>query len=102
MPYENVRWETPGWPWVDPQKDIDASRDGIRAGLSTRTIELAARGYDSADVDAEIAADRDRADRLGNVYDSDPTKVLIGRETNPTEAPPAQRERGEEDEDDAQ
>lgn len=97
--YEDVRWETPGWPWVDPQKDIDASRDAIRAGLSTRTIELAGRGYDSADVDAEIAADRDRADALGNVYDSDPTKVLIGRETNPTEAPPAQREKGEEDDD---
>ena len=94
-PYENVRWETPGWPWVDPQKDLEASRDGIRAGLTSRTIELASRGLDAADVDAEIAADRERADSFGNVYDSDPTKVLIGRETNPTEAPPKETEKGE-------
>ena len=81
--YEDVRWETPGWPWVDPKNDIESSVMAIRGGLTTRTMEASERGVDSAAIDAEIARDNDRADELGLVYDSDPRKVLLMRETNP-------------------
>ena len=85
-PFEEVQWVTPGWPWVDPEKDIKASNDAIRSGLSTRSTEVAAQGRDAGAVDAEQAADNERADKLGLSYDSDGRKVLTGRNAGLTEA----------------
>jgi lambda family phage portal protein len=100
-PYESVIWVTPGWPWVDPLKDVQASIQGIRAGLSTRSLEVSSRGYDSAAIDAEQASDGARADRLKLIYDSDPRHVLVGRETNPT-TPAKPLESGTPEEEEAQ
>ena len=58
---------------------------GIRDGLSTRSIECAAQGYDATVIDAEQKADNDRADRLGLSYDSDGRKILTGRNAGMTE-----------------
>src|SRR5271165_174667 len=85
-PFEEVQWVTPGWPWVDPEKDIKASNDAIRSGLSTRSAEVAAQGRDAGAVDAEQTADNKRADKLGLSYDSDGRKVLTGRNAGLTEA----------------
>jgi lambda family phage portal protein len=43
-----------GWAYVDPQKDIAAGIDGIRAGLSTWQDELQARGKDPRRVLAQL------------------------------------------------
>lgn len=56
---------------IDPTKEIPAARDAIRAGLSSRSEELRRMGYDPEKVDAEIAEDNDRADRLKLGFDSD-------------------------------
>lgn len=69
--WSDVKWIPQGWAWVDPQKEVKASNDAIRAGLSSRTQEVAATGYDAEEIDAENAADNARADRLGVAYDSD-------------------------------
>ena len=47
-PFEAAQWVTPGWPWVDPEKDMKAAERAIRDGLSTRSIECAAQGYDAS------------------------------------------------------
>ena len=44
----------------------------IRAGLQSRSEAISAFGYDAEDIDREIAADNQRADELGLVFDSDP------------------------------
>jgi capsid protein len=44
----------------------------IRAGLLSRSEAISAFGYDAEDIDREIAADNQRADELGLVFDSDP------------------------------
>jgi len=44
----------------------------IRAGLMSRSEAISAFGYDAEDVDREIAADNQRADDLGLIFDSDP------------------------------
>ncbi len=36
----------PGLPWVDPEKDMKAAGRAIRDGLSTRSIDCAAQGYE--------------------------------------------------------
>ena len=43
-----------------------------RAGLLSRSEAISAFGYDAEDIDREIAADNQRADELGLVFDSDP------------------------------
>jgi lambda family phage portal protein len=81
--YEDITWSSPKWEWVDPQKDISAARDEIRAGLTNRRQLVAERGDDIATIDAEAAEDYKQTDELGLVYDSDPRKILVGRESNP-------------------
>lgn len=85
-PFEAVQWVTPGWPWVDPEKDMKASERAIRDGLSNRSIECAAQGWDSELIDAGQQADNERADGLGLSYDSDGRKVLTGRNAGLTES----------------
>ena len=39
-------WIPPGWPWVDPEKEVNADILAIGAGLTTQTESLASRGRD--------------------------------------------------------
>lgn len=63
--YLDCDWLPPRWDWVDPQKDINAEVAAINAGLKSRTQAISERGYDAAEVDAEIAADKDREKKYG-------------------------------------
>jgi lambda family phage portal protein len=84
-PFEECEWVTPGWPWVDPEKDIRAAERAIRDGLSSRSIECEAQGRSSVAIDAQQEADNARADQKGLSYDSDGRKVLTGRNAGMTE-----------------
>ena len=70
--YLAVKWIPQGWQWVDPEKEYKAMLLAIRAGLMSRSEAISANGYDAEDVDREIAADNQRADDLGLIFDSDP------------------------------
>jgi len=70
--YRAAKWIAQGWQWVDPLKEINAQKAAIRAGLLSRAQAVSASGYDVEDMDAEIAADNQRADGYGLVFDSDP------------------------------
>jgi capsid protein len=65
-------WLPPKWDWVDPLKDARAEIEQIEAGLKSRTQALAERGFDAEQVDAEIAADKAREQRLGLVFGTTP------------------------------
>jgi lambda family phage portal protein len=60
-----AKWLPPSWSSVDPAKDAKAAETELRNNLRSRSEIIAERGYDSEEVDAEIAADRARAERLG-------------------------------------
>lgn len=60
-----AKWLPPSWPWVDPLKDANAAILEMGANLRSRSEVIAERGYDAEEVDAEIAADMARAERLG-------------------------------------
>ncbi|MBF0246829.1 MAG: phage portal protein [Alphaproteobacteria bacterium] len=64
-PYLAVKWIAPGWEWVDPLKDAQAAIAEIEAGIRSRAEVVNGRGYDVEALDAEIAADKARAERLG-------------------------------------
>lgn len=60
-----VTWTPPSWEWVDPAKDVKAAKDEVDAGFRSRSSVIEARGEDPDEVDAEIAAERAREDRVG-------------------------------------
>ena len=66
--YLACSWLPPKWDWVDPMKDARAEIEQIGAGLKSRTQALAERGFDAEQVDAEIAADREREKSLGLIF----------------------------------
>ncbi|WP_246135417.1 phage portal protein [Pararhodospirillum oryzae] len=69
-PYHRVDWLPPRQEWVDPKKDTEAEVLAIRAGLKSRTQAITERGYSPEKVDAEIALDRAREQRLGLAFDT--------------------------------
>ena len=64
-PYLATRWIPPKWEWVDPLKDIKAEQQAVAAGFKARSDVVEAMGYDPEEVDARIAADRERERKLG-------------------------------------
>jgi capsid protein len=66
-----VEWIAPAQPWVDPQKDAEAARTQLGAGLTSRRRVVASLGWDVEQLDAEIAADRAREAGLGLSFPQD-------------------------------
>jgi len=60
---------------IDPAKEFGASIKAIRAGLSSRTEEIAALGKDVKDVDERIKKDNDSIDSNEFIFDTDPRKT---------------------------
>jgi lambda family phage portal protein len=81
--YLDVTWTPSGWPWINPKDDIDAKMTAVRCGFISREAVVAETGEDAAAIDQQQMRDNKRADAAGLVYDSDPRKILVGRESNP-------------------
>lgn len=47
--YVKVRWVSPGWQWIDPENEVNASRDSIEGNLSTLAEEIESKGGDWED-----------------------------------------------------
>ncbi len=87
--YQAAKWIPQGWKWVDPQKEFNAMKLAIRAGLMSRSEAISSNGYDAEDVDREIAADNQRADALGLIFDADPRYDQPFTSPSPTPSPTA-------------
>lgn len=72
--YLGCKWLPPKFDYVDPMKDVQAEVMAIDAGLKSRSQVISERGYDAEQVDAEVAADSERAARMGVNY-SKPEKL---------------------------
>jgi lambda family phage portal protein len=75
--YEDVRWIGPELEMLDPKADVSANVQKVRAGVLPRSEWIARTGWDAEQIDAEIAADNARADKLGLVLDTDPRKTTL-------------------------
>jgi len=71
-----VEWLPPRWQQVDPAKDVEATVAEIDAGLVSRKQAVAERGWNVEELDAEIAADRQREQALGLSFVTSPTRSL--------------------------
>lgn len=59
-----TRWIGGGWGWVDPVKEIDASRKAIDFGLSTMAEEAANQGRDWEEILEQRKREQDKIDEL--------------------------------------
>ena len=81
--YLDITWTPSGWPWLDPRTDVEAKMTAVRCGFTSREAVCAESGEDASAIDQAQVRDNERADNAGLVYDSDPRKILVGREANP-------------------
>jgi len=91
---QNPLWRPRGWRYVDPQKEIGASIEGIKSNLLTFTGVLAEQGIDFETHLDVIVAERELAARKG-------VKLEIIADAGPTSpaAKPKEKEDPEETED---
>ena len=69
--YTRAAWIGGGWGWVDPVKEVEASRKAIDYGLSTLAKEAAAQGDDWEENLDQLARERDAIDaRKVTIYHS--------------------------------
>jgi len=93
--YLDVTWTPSGWPWINPKDDVEAKQMSVRCGFTSREAVCAEAGEDASQIDQQQVRDNTRADAAGLVYDSDPRKILVGKEANPMvteEGPPEGQE----------
>lgn len=60
-----VNYSPPKWDYVNPEQDVKADLAEIGAGLSSLSEKLRQRGYNPAEVFAEIKSDFDTLEKLG-------------------------------------
>lgn len=63
--YTRAAWIGGGWGWVDPVKEVEASRKAIDYGLSTLAEEVAGQGRDWEEVLEQRAREQERVGELG-------------------------------------
>lgn len=63
--YHECYWIAPGWTWIDPLKDVKASREELDAGLNTLQEICAERGLDWQEVMEQRARELEYMAELG-------------------------------------
>lgn len=74
-PDMSIDWIAPAREMIDPESEINAAILSVRAGFSSRAYQQRRMGFDPDDLEDEIAADNDRADAAGFIFDTDPRKT---------------------------
>jgi lambda family phage portal protein len=69
--YRKVRWIPRGWDWIDPQKEIVAAKEAIKAGLKTQAQIVSENGGDLEELLPARQAEVEAAQQLGLVFDTD-------------------------------
>ena len=69
--YLSPRWQTRGWSWVDPKKEIEAFRLGEAAGYYTKSQIMSMLGKDFDDNVDQIRAENETLSEVGVQLDLD-------------------------------
>lgn len=67
--YVRTRWISPGWQWVDPQKEVAASVLAVDNNLSTLADEFATQGQDWEEALEQIAREKKKIKELEETND---------------------------------
>jgi lambda family phage portal protein len=89
--YRRVRWVAPPLEMLDARAEVLGLQARVRNGFMSRTEAVNQTGLDAEQVEAEIASENRRSDRLGLVLDSDPRQTSAQGQEQPSavdDAPP--------------
>lgn len=73
--YAAVTWQPRGWEWVDPLKDVMASKLSVRAGFDTISGVVSAKGGDVEEIFKTRRREIDLAADFNLVLETDPAQV---------------------------
>ena len=69
--YRRVRFVPRGWEWVDPQKEIAAAKEAVKAGFKTVSQIVLEQGGDYESLLPQRADEVEKAKQLNLVFDTD-------------------------------
>jgi len=80
--FEAVLFKPRGWSWIDPTKEVEAFKEAIKAGLTTRSDVIAqtAGGQDIEDIDSVRERELRMAKEKGLQFDTDPECYMADAE----------------------
>ena len=81
--YQAVEWVTPGWSWIDPQKEVNADISAIQNGGKTLSQWCAERGYDWREQLEQMALEKETAESLGLKLAHTHTDIRTGGHEQP-------------------
>ena len=81
--YIRTRWVTPGWSWIDPQKEAVASATLLDIGLTTREELCGNRGKSWRETMDQLKAEQDYAEEIGLELGKEGLGVETGQEGVP-------------------
>jgi lambda family phage portal protein len=83
--YSAVRFKPRGWTWIDPEGEISAAKDAIKAGFTTNTevVALTGGGRDIEDILDERRNELDLMREKGLMFDTDPQSPEFKKEKPP-------------------
>jgi len=73
--YYECEFVAPGWTWIDPSKDVKASTQELKSGMSTLSHVCGQQGKDWTEVLEQAAEEKQYAEQLGlnlDIYNPDP------------------------------
>jgi lambda family phage portal protein len=73
--YQECRWYPRGWEFVDPQKEVLANKDAVRAGFTTQTAIVAESYGDIEEMMDERQQELAMAQARGIILDTNPGQV---------------------------
>lgn len=80
---ESVRFQAPGWSWIDPTKEVSAYVAAVQAGFTTVSDVIAQTGGDAEDTFKARRNELDYMDRLGLKFSTsesvDPTSAAVAK-----------------------
>jgi lambda family phage portal protein len=83
--FNAVRFKPRGWTWIDPEKEVAAYKEAIKANLTTMTkvISSSGDGMDIEDVFDERRNELDMAKERNLISDTDPDLLTVKAVTKP-------------------
>ncbi len=67
----NPSWQSRGWSWVDPTKEVKAHKDAVDSGFMSPQDAISEQGREYTDVYREIAEAQEKREELGIVLPTD-------------------------------
>ena len=75
--FTDGKWESRGWAWVDPLKDVQASILSVGAGFDSRDAIIAEGGGDVEEVFEQLAEEKKLAESYGLEFDISAQKPTV-------------------------